>query len=825
MQQRLSPYVTTGIAIASVGLIAVIPAAPPLLDGGQQLTQVQQRSVALTAGPSDIFTPYLELFTNTLNNVGAVGGQVLELPLLMQILTDPFGSLDHLSDVATLLTTWLPDITVQSSGLPVQVSGDLPPLLATTLAGIGPFVTLFNALSDIYTQVTNPSDPSAALTAIVDAPATLLNAFLNGHSGIDVLGHNIPLFNGLLVSGQSVDINMNVGQIVDLAGVGKLTVGDLVDKFGLSDQTIAGLAIDVLKAAGIDNPTLTDLADQFGLGDQSVASVLTEVLNAAGIGNPTITDLAGQAGLSDQSVASVLTEVLNAAGLDTNQSIAGMAMSLLSSAGLGTDPSVADLATKLLGAAGMGDLTVTGLVQQLGVGDMSLGDLLKEVVHAVAGGDPSVTGLIEMLGGGDLTVGSLATTALDALGIGQLTPIDMFDSVYNPNPGDNITLGQLVVELLPKNPDGSDMSLAQVLALNPDLNNMTIGDLLNEASNPNNPSQSFGEMPWRDFLASPMAGGVGNETLQQLGNLNSLECAAAGAVGIINCSSTLSSLMGTNSVEQTLHNLHSTGNSIVAAGTPLDQVTLAQMLGAGGVANETLVQITNNLHLTTSVDTILTNLGLGQVTINDIVTNGFPGLFNTSVVSVLNSFGLNNLDVDTVIDRLGLNMTVTSMLNDLGMNNLAVTTVIDRLLGGVQISSILNDLGLNNVTLETFVSNLLGGVQVGSILDGLNLNNVHLDDVINSLLGNVQVDQILTNLGLNSVHLNDVINDLLGNATVGTILDDLGIGSADVNSILSGLGLSSADVVGVHLGDFPGIFADLLVNVPQQIADALSGAA
>lgn len=842
--KSLRPYVTTGMGIAGAALIAVVPAAPQLPEVARQHNHAQQRAVALTADLGDIFTPYTDLITNTSNNVASLGVHAFDFPILTQFFSDPLGSLMHIPDALIMLNTLLPSVGVTSSGLPIEVGTELTPTLGLLLSLIGPFVNVGNAFNDLIGQIFDFSDPLGALFALIGAPATLLDAFLNGHSGLDVAGINVPLFNGLLAPAQPFDLTLTIGQLVDLAGFGNVTVGELADQAGLSDQSLAGVVTGVLDAVGIGDATFTDLADQFGFGNLPLSQLMIELLDTMGIGNPSISGLADQAGLGEMSVASLLIEVLNQVGMGTNQSMTSLALSALEAAGMGSDPTVGSLAVALMDAMGMGNLTITGLVQQLGYGDLTLGDALKEGLHAVTGGDPTVTGLLEALGMGDTSLVGLMTSLLDSAGYGQLTPVDLFDSLMGTE--SDVTLGQLLVNMIQG--QGMDYTLVELLQQIPNAADpgttyadLTLGELLNSTvvppADPANPDpvldpyagQPLGSVPWAEFLASNMAMNYGAKTIQDLAAeagmpLDSTTCSLAIVVGI-DCSATLSSLMGSNTVYQTLHNLEADGNGIagVPAGTPLTDVNLGQLVTATGQGDEHLSTILFGLNMDTPIHDILVNLGLDGVTLNDIVANGLPWLDDTTVVSLLSSWGLNNLDLDTVIDRLGLDMTITEMLNSLGLGQINLTDVVNDLLGGVYVENILNDLGLGGVSLETFLNNLLGGVYVGDLLDDLDLNNVYLDDVLTSLLGGVTVNSVLTSLGLDDVHLDEFVTDLLGGATVGSLMDDLGISDATVTNILGSLGLNDTDIVGVLAGDFYGLFSQLAQGIPQQIADALAG--
>lgn len=839
MHKTLRPYVTTGMAVAGAALIAVIPAAPLLPVDQQQVPQVhqvqqaQQRPVALTAGPGDIFTPYADLITYTANNLAGLGSHLFDFPVLSQFFSDPIGSLNHVPDALITLNTLLPSIDVTSTGLPIQIGAEMTPPLSMLLSTIGPLVTFGNAVGEIGSQVFS-GDLIAALTALIDSPATLLNALLNGQDNLDVAGFSIPAFNGLLAPGRDFETNFTVGQLVDLAGFGKTTVGDLVDQTGIGDQSLASLAISLLGFAGVNNPTITDLADQAGLSNQSLSDVLIQLLGLAGIDNPTITDIADQAGLSGQSLGALLNQVLGFVGLDNQQSMTTLVLTLLNGAGMGNDPTLGDLAVTVLNALGMGNTSIADLVEQIIPGTTTLGDLAKQAIAAVAPGDPTITELLVGLGMGNLTIGNLVTPLLDMLGVGQQTPLDLFNSMFNPGGGVGPTLGELIVNIMQSG--GLDYTLGGALTQIPDpydpnqtMADVTVGTLLNNTEAPYHPGMMIGDTAWTEFLASDFAQNMGTKTIADLAAqagqpLDPTTCALAVVMNIY-CNDTLNDLMGPRTVYQTLLNLKSDGHGIAAlpAGTPLTSYTLADIVNGTGQADLHLSSVVLGLNMNNPVTQILTDLGLNNVTVDNIVTNGFPWLMNTTVVSLLSSWGLNNLDINTVIDRLGLDMTLSTMLHNLGLDNITLTTVVEDLLGGVHISTILNDLGLDNVTLETFLNNLLGGVYVGDLLNDLGLNDIHINDLITGLLSGTTVGDILDDLGLNNVHLNDVIDSLLGNVTLGTIIDDLGISNATVDTLLASLGLNDVDVLGVTVGDFAGSLWTQIVDIPQQIAAALAG--
>jgi hypothetical protein len=234
MQQTLRPYVTTGIALAGATLIAVAPTAPQFPDIRPQ--QRYQPDIKLSADGADILAPYADLFTNTADNLQDLGSAGFDFPVLTQLLTNPEESLEHLSDVVDMLTNLSPDISTDFGSLPGQISADLPPLLMFAISELGPVINVLNAIDEIAAQVFDFDDPANAFAGLVDAPAILLNAYLNGTDSFDVLGVSIPAFNGILVPAQSSETELEAGELLDILGLGDQSLSDLLDQIGLATR-------------------------------------------------------------------------------------------------------------------------------------------------------------------------------------------------------------------------------------------------------------------------------------------------------------------------------------------------------------------------------------------------------------------------------------------------------------------------------------------------------------------------------------------------------------------------------------------------------------
>lgn len=397
-----------------------------------------------------------------------------------------------------------------------------------------------------------------------------------------------------------------------------------------------------------------------------------QIVDRLGMGTQTIAGILDQTGLADESLATLASRLLDTVGINSDSSVLDV---------LNPPP------------------------------DLTLGDVLTELVNASFGADVTVTGMISQLTSDTATVGDLMTFGLDMLGIGNKTLVE----VVNGGPVGGLTLEQVIVNMLQQ---GGDQTPAQLLAANPSLADATLGEIvLTLPPTDNAPGyDSMGDEPMTALLASDTAGGIGLQTIRELGGIPSgiagaAQCAVVSAMGL-SCGATLNDYLGPNTVSQTLQGLTSSTNSSVDpdvhAGTSLSNITLANLLnGTGPFANMPLSQIVTGLDLNTpTISTLLTDLGFADKDIDTLLAVSFPSLFSTPLLSVLNAWGLGTLPVDTVIDRLNLDVTITTLLERLGWGDLQVDSVLNDLLGGVSIGDIVNDLGFGDTTIDTLVDSM-----------------------------------------------------------------------------------------------------------------------
>lgn len=791
MQHTLRPYVTTGLAVVGVGLVAVPPVASQLPQLQHQIAVAEERAVALTGG---FFSPYTDLFEHTAANLQALNQNSVDVwGLLEYIVTHPQQALAGIPDVINIFTNAMPGIGMQFLPFPADLSIQLPVWMNSLLGGIGPWVTLFDAMGDVIRDIFNFSDPMGALSALIGAPATLLDAFLNGTTSFSIGDISIPLFNGFLTPGQPIDANFTVGSIVDQSGFGDMTITGLLSQAGIGDVPLDTLIINLLDQTGYGHMTPVDLLNEFGIGTQSLSELLIGVFNEAGIGNPSIaqllTDLGGLS--PDDSIASLLIALLNSPEVGIgNPTLSEFILSLVG----GDDQTVGGLIKDLLGAQGTESLS--SLVDP----SWTVGGLITDTL-----GNPALTDLFAQLGLGDVTLGTGLTTLLGDFGNESL--IDLLNNGFlGPDITGNTGIFDLLGSMFPPGTTFADFM--------GDFGNQTLGDLLSATAVGENTLGIDPTTPMTDikFTELMTIAGIGDTPLATLSPEN------ASLINKIG-NPTLNALLGTNTVGQTLTNLH------------LYDATVSQLVQATGLSNfelETLFNGLSSLSGHVTLEGFLTDLGFNP-SLNELLTNALDGLGlgNTSVLSLMEDWGMGSVSLQNLIDALGLdNLNIQSMFNALGFNNIDLDSFIDRLgLSGISVAGLLSGLGFDTRHLDDVIESLLGGVSIGSMLNGLGLDEVHLDsfitDVMTSILGDPTLGTFLGWLGLDTNDLDTIVANLgLGGVTINSLLTDLGLGGLDINGLIDGLGISDLGLLGIN-GDFFGVAAEWLNDIPNQIAAAL----
>lgn len=129
--------------------------------------------------------------TVVLDPLGVEGDLGGPLGDLLPILTIPQDMADNLGGLVSALTD-----TSIFVGLQQPLTDHLGLPLVLFFAALGPLITTVNALGATGQEVVDDlqsGDLLAALGAVIDAPANLANAFLNGHATIDPGGLGLPL--------------------------------------------------------------------------------------------------------------------------------------------------------------------------------------------------------------------------------------------------------------------------------------------------------------------------------------------------------------------------------------------------------------------------------------------------------------------------------------------------------------------------------------------------------------------------------------------------------------------------------------------------------
>jgi hypothetical protein len=379
MQQVLRPYAFTGIAIVGAGLIGVTPVTPPLPDVQFHAVQLSAAAgpfadignlfsdligagssgtgglsditadftglfdglglgdagTAAAADPSSLLTPYIDLFTNSFNNLDIIGSKFLgdPLPFVQEIFANPSLLADlpsaifsTLSDPATI-TTNLADSPLT---LPITIGILLGAPLVIGLGEAGPLATSADAFQAYFGEL-GSGNPTTVLTALIDGPANIANAFLNGSVGLDVLGINLPLLNGILVPDSSLDVT-----------VGADVITQLLTALG-ADSTLLGLLTDLLGSLPTSDLANITVGPFGGLADglinyvpQQIAAALTDSSTSSALDSTT--QLTGNLGslLDPSTLVGDLTTLLTGSTADLP---AGLAADLVPNlAGMLLDP-------------------------------------------------------------------------------------------------------------------------------------------------------------------------------------------------------------------------------------------------------------------------------------------------------------------------------------------------------------------------------------------------------------------------------------------------------------------------------------------------------
>lgn len=307
MQLVAHPAVTAGFALAGAGLFAITPVSFPL-------PTVRIAAVQL-ASSFDPITPWEDVLTSASANATALFAEwsAAPFPMLQQIVANQIGYLGELPDLQTIYgqisdhlqaaghAAVAPDLGLLNTAHLDALSGDIAggiipanllspelfqsPILSAAsgvlIGALGPVVSpvlaLDNSLQEIATALTgsNP-DFVAALNDLVNIPAAVTGAFLDGYGSVDLT----PLLSDLGVS--SLLPTGSTLNSLDVAMGGLFSPGgSLFDALGFN--------------LSFSPPIPTEPADGFELAGSAVgplgslidlSQAIAEAIGWNGVGNP-----------------------------------------------------------------------------------------------------------------------------------------------------------------------------------------------------------------------------------------------------------------------------------------------------------------------------------------------------------------------------------------------------------------------------------------------------------------------------------------------------------------------------------------------------------
>jgi len=221
LRRHLRPYVTSGVAIVGTSVLLVSPPAIPTASAAGNITSAT-RSVELAAS-IDPLAAWRVAFDNTAANLTGLADTQLEnpFPFFRQILNNQLLYLSQLPDIPTIVRQQVANVqaavaapfaedvtTLDKSHAGIWAQLDSPllvasksdlaaalmPLTSTALSGlllgavgpvIGPALVLI-ANAQTIVESLKADDAQSALATLLDIPAEMTNAFLNGGQSLNV---------------------------------------------------------------------------------------------------------------------------------------------------------------------------------------------------------------------------------------------------------------------------------------------------------------------------------------------------------------------------------------------------------------------------------------------------------------------------------------------------------------------------------------------------------------------------------------------------------------------------------------------------------------
>jgi hypothetical protein len=282
------------------------------------------------AAPS-LLTPYIDLFTNSFTNLQAIGTEFANVTLpelqaaLQAIIANPSliaelpqAVFTALSTPLTLTTTLPPDL------VPIVIAITLGAPLLIGLGEVGPLATTSGELEAVFGQLTS-GDPTQVLSALIDGPANIANAFLNGHVGLDVLGEQLNIFNGILVPDQPFSLTVGtdlITQLLTYLGADSTLLGDLTTLLGgLPTGDLATITVGPL--AGLVDALVNYVPQDILTADPGGTSILSGLDPSTLLSGLNLGDLGGL--LDPSTLAGDLTTLLPSLASDLPAGLADLA--------------------------------------------------------------------------------------------------------------------------------------------------------------------------------------------------------------------------------------------------------------------------------------------------------------------------------------------------------------------------------------------------------------------------------------------------------------------------------------------------------------------
>lgn len=279
MHTTLRPFATAGVALVGATAIAITPVAPTTLATDMR---VASPAVQLTAAVDPI-TPWLEVFNNSEVNFANLVNTWLQAPapVLQQVIANQIGYLSQLPDFPAIIEQMVANLgaaihtpfaidpstlentqnadkplshrslwtILEALGADSPIPPELQPLInfSTTytsgilLGLVGPVISPVLALAASVTAIVEnltgaTPDLQAAFNTLINTPATMVDAFLNGGQSVDIT----PVLD-------AIGLSLNIPDLADMNSVG-ITFGGLLSPGG---SIFNALSFDMLVAGSI----------------------------------------------------------------------------------------------------------------------------------------------------------------------------------------------------------------------------------------------------------------------------------------------------------------------------------------------------------------------------------------------------------------------------------------------------------------------------------------------------------------------------------------------------------------------------------------------